>query len=235
MIHVNIFSYEGNEVREAIDNYIKEYPNYLKMEILREEIFLLGKERRHDTAIKKLLSNNEYELVEEYCASKTDNLLTTLFTEYIEIFKSLEESNPKKAEMLKRINLLLMKHATHEQLDSGYVLENMPEEWFLSQEGMLDFLSSSLSKSNYKRKNTRCKRQLSEIDIQNSGYKLSKAQKAWIKITERDKCVICNRKIGDKVFDVYPNGVFVDHTCMNKNSPFICPITNQDFSKTFNY
>lgn len=71
-------------MRLEIERYAKEYPNYFKMEILKEEIYLLGKERRHETAIKILLENEQYSMAEEYCASKNDNLLTSLYKEYIE-------------------------------------------------------------------------------------------------------------------------------------------------------
>lgn len=127
--------------------------------------------------------------------------------------------------MLQRIKHFLIQYSTHKELDASFVLMHMPDDWLLTQPEVFNFISSSLSNTNFQNKNMRCKRQLSELDLQNASFNLSKSQKAWIRITERDKCVICNRKVGDKVFDVYPNGVFVDHTCMNKHSPHICPVT----------
>jgi hypothetical protein len=37
--------------------------------------------------------------------------------------------------------------------------------------------------------------------------KLTIAKKAHVKITREKKCVYCQKKIGDTVFAVYPNGV----------------------------
>ena len=207
----------------------------MKDEILTEEIFLLGREKRHDEAIKTLLAKKKFKMAEEYCSSKTDNLLTQLFKEYISIYEDLEGETRSQREMLARIHMFLLKYATHNELDPAEVLREIPDDWLLSEGAMFTFLISSLSRSEHMRKNMKAKRQLSEINLQNSSYKLVKAQKAWIKITERDKCNVCNRKIGDKVFDVYPNGVTIIHTCMNKNSPFICPNTSQNFALTFNF
>ena len=55
------------------------------------------------------------------------------------------------------------------------------------------FLDSAMSKYNFLRKNKKCNRQLSEKHLQKSSYKLVKAQKAWIKITEQSKCELCNK------------------------------------------
>lgn len=206
----------------------------MKEEILDEEIFLLGREKRHETAIEKLLSIKKYQIAEEYCSSKQDNLLTKLFKEYIKLFDKSDNTDEHNS-MKQRINIFLLKYATHSQLDPAEVLSNIPDEWELSDPALSTFLEASLSRSEHLRKNTKAHSQLSEINLQNSSYKLVKAQKAWIKITERDKCNVCKRKIGDKVFDVYPNGVIIIHTCMNKNSPFICPNTGQNFALTFNY
>lgn len=144
--------------------------------------------------------------------------------------------NSEKANMRQRINIFLLKFATHDQLDPSKVLASIPDDWELSDPALSRFLESSLSRQDYVRKNTKVECQLSEVNLQNSSYKLVKSQKAWIKITERDKCCVCKRKIGDRVlFDVYPNGVSIIHACMDKGSHFICPNTGQNFALTFNY
>ena len=164
-----------------------------------------------------------------------ENLLTYLYKEYIDAYNSYPEGDKQKATMLRRINILIMKYSTHYELNSATVLENMPDDWLLSQPEVLSFITQSVSKSDFVKKNMKCKKQLGEHDLQNSRYRLAKAERAWVRITERDKCSICNKNIRETVFDVYPNGVIVDHTCMNKNSSNICPVTGQDFLKTFNF
>lgn len=217
-----------------IEEFVKQKPNLMPEEILKEQIFLLGRDKRHETAIKTLMQKKKYDVAESYCSSETDGLLTNLFKEYIAIYESLDEPRQKTA-MLERIQMFMLKFSTHTQMDAAEALKVMPDEWLLNDGAMFTFLNSALSRSDFLKKNTRARRQLSEINLQNSSYKLVKAQKAWIKVTERDKCNVCNRKIGDKVFDVYPNGVIIIHTCMNKNSPYICPNTGQNFSLTFNF
>lgn len=79
MLSLLICSFEGNEIRQKIEDYIRANPDYMKDEILQEEIFLLGREKRHDQAIEKLLIMKKFDVAEDYCKSKSDNLLTKLF------------------------------------------------------------------------------------------------------------------------------------------------------------
>jgi len=55
--------------------------------------------------------------------------------------------------------------------------------------------------------------------------KLTIAKKAHVKITIDKKCVYCQKKIGDTVFAVYPNGVVARHTCVGVKNQNICPLT----------
>ena len=48
--------------------------------------------------------------------------------------------------------------------------------------------------------------------------------KAHLKITKEKNCASCNKKIGEKTFVVYPNGVIAHHTCVNNNLNE-CPMT----------
>lgn len=47
--------------------------------MINEVILLYGREKRHDEALVKLISLNEFEWAEKYCCEYTDNLLTKLF------------------------------------------------------------------------------------------------------------------------------------------------------------
>ena len=173
-------------------------------------------------------------MAEEYCSTKPGkNLLTALFIQYIKQFNAAP-ANEKK-DLSKKIHLFLQTYSAHPELDPADVLENIPDEWYLSEGGFMNYLLAALSQTDYRRKNTKCKRQLTEMNLQNSNYMLVMAQKAWIKIGDKDKCAVSDKKIGDKVFDVYPNGVLVMHASMNTQNPNVCPVTGQNFANTCNF
>ena len=206
----------------------------LSKKVLEDEVFLLGKEKMDQQAIEKLIKLKEFDMAEKYCASQNGkNLLTALFDQYIKLYNAAQGGEKKN--MSKKIHLFLQTHSTHPELDPADVLENIPDDWYLSEGGFMNYLLAALSQTDYRRKNTKCKRQLTEMNLQNSNYKKTIAQKAWIKINEKDKCAVSEKKIGDKVFDVYPNGVLVMHASMNSQNPNICPITGQNFSNTCNF
>ena len=71
------------------------------------------------------------------------------------------------------------------------------------------------------------------MDLVNSDFNLAKTKKANIKITSEKNCSVCHRRIGDKVFVVYPNGVVAHHTCISNKAQSICPVTGQNFEKNY--
>jgi len=46
-------------------------------------------------------------------------------------------------------------------------------------------------------------------------------------IDRETKCSVCSKRIGDKVFAVYPNGVLCHFKCMQ--SRHVCPVSGVDF------
>lgn len=208
--------------------------NELDRKLLEDEMFLLGREKMEDQAIEKLIGMKEYAMAESFCSTKPGkNLLTKLFCQYIKLYDSSQGEDKKN--MSRRIHLFLQTYSTHPELDPAEVLQNIPDDWYLSEGGFMNYLQAALSQTDYRRKNIKCKRQLTEMNLQNSNYKLVMAQKAWVKITEKEKCAVSDKKIGDKVFDVYPNGVLVMHASMNTQNPNICPVTGQNFANTCNF
>ena len=202
--------------------------------ILEDEVYLLGREKLHDQAIEKLIQLKEFNMAEQYCSSKPGkNLLTSLFKQYIKLYNTA--AGTEKKPMSKKIYLFLQTYSTHAELDPAEVLEHIPDDWYLSEGGFMNYLQAALSQTDYRRKNTKSKRQLTEMNLQNSNYKLVMAQKAWIKITDKYKCAVSDKRIGDKVFDVYPNGVLVMHASMKEQNPNICPVTGQNFANTCNF
>lgn len=211
-----------------------------------DEIYLYGKEKQHQKALKKLLENHHFIYAEEYCSSKNEGLLTELFKLYIRLYLDTEaemKNKPSKEcdqilQTLKiLINTFLKKYASHPQLDPLAVVELIPEDWLISGDeennGVYIFLTASLSSRLHKRRNTKIAKSLCEMDQLNVECTVAKAQQANVKITQDRNCSVCGKKIGEKVFVVYPNGVTTHHTCRADNDLHICPVTKQNFQKSF--
>lgn len=215
--------------------------------LIHDEIYLYGKEKQHKKALKKLVKEKEFNYAEQYCAEKSENLLTELFLIYIDIFTDIVKAlkdNPTDQKkqtfydfMKKLINDFLKKYATHSELDPTVVLEKIPEDWILEEKGNFDglyaFLSSITSHTLNQKRNMKCAKHISEMDLVNVEYSLTKAKKANIKITTEKNCSVCHRRIGDKVFVIYPNGVVAHHTCISNKAQSICPVTGQNFEKNY--
>lgn len=227
-------SYDTVDIKDMINSFWKSNPDNkeLKKKILEDEVFILGKDKLDKQAIEKLISLREFNMAQEYCSTKPGkNLLTELFKQYIQLHK--EEKGIQKTSMQKLILNFLQTYSTHPELDPAEVLENIPDDWLLSDGGLSNYLMAAFSQTDYRRKNTKAKRQLTEMNLQNSNYNLTTAQKAWIKLTDKDTCAVSSKKIGEKVFDVYPNGVLIMHSYMNNAS--VCPITGQNFAHSCYY
>lgn len=71
------------------------------------------------------------------------------------------------------------------------------------------------------------------MDFLNVEYDLAKTKLASVRLTLDKLCKQCSRPIQDKMFVVFPNGVVCHQTCVKKETISICPVTHQDFNKTF--
>jgi len=157
---------------------------------------------------------------------------------YMRRFEEAGEKSQKELqkEYLNVISNFLKKYASHSQVDALEILEVIPEDFPLKEEldenGVYTFLFSAFSSSLHQRRNTKMAKSISEMDLFNSECNLFKAQGAHVKITKFRKCDVCGSLIGKKAFVVYPNGVVADRNCTSDNFK-ICPITKQDFEKSF--
>jgi hypothetical protein len=215
--------------------------------LFHDEIYLYGKTKKHDAALRKLVKSKEFLFAEQYCADRQDNLLIKLFDIYMSLYNDVKRAlkdNPKDEKknqfldfMTKTIHDFLRKYATHPQLDPIAALEKLPEDWILSEEGnsLYSFLSAVISSSLNKKRNTKAARHISEMDLLIADSNLVGARKACVNIGHETKCAVCQRRIADKVFAVFPNGIIIHSTCGSSQGGKmnVCPVTGQNFERTF--
>lgn len=214
--------------------------------LLDDEIYLYGVIKQHNEALNKLLDLGRFSEAEKYCADKQERLLTKLFELYIRKYDECSENlrhKPgdqkcisDKEDVVKVIHTFLKKYAAHPQLDPATVIDKIPDDWDLwenkSDSGVYSFLFYSLSSTLHAKRNAKVAKYLSELDSLDTQYKLLKAQSAHVTITSNRRCALCNKAIGRAVFVVYPNGVIAHLTC-SQDKLTVCPVTKQNFEKTF--
>lgn len=76
-----------------------------------------------------------------------------------------------------------------------------------------------------------CASNVAEMDLLNIECDLVEAKRvnliiqANVRITRDKRCVVCDNKIGEKMFAVYPNGIVAHHTCISNKNLSECPQT----------
>ncbi|CAD8157651.1 unnamed protein product [Paramecium pentaurelia] len=213
--------------------------------MIGEVILLYGREKRHEEALSQLLNLGYYDWAEKYCCEYTDNLLTKLFKKYKELYFFLEGKQKERPtdqqtflafnQVKITINNFMKKYATHSQLNALEVLEMIPENWILADQGeddgLFQFLNSVISHTLHQKRSTKAAFHLSDMDLLNVECLNASTKQANVRITSEKKCAVCSRSIGEKVFVVYPNAVIAHHTCIKSNT--VCPQTDKDFEKYF--
>ena len=140
-----------------------------------------------------------------------------------------------KEKYMKLISEFLKKFAGNPNLDASNVIKLLPEDFKVTDPkfDFFGFIDATFTELNAKEKEMQFKRNVSEAYFNTISYELSQKQKRWVRIDDESYCFKCGNKIMQKVFDVFPNGVVIDHFCMNElKDKEKCPITMQNFKKT---
>eukprot|EP01017_Pseudomicrothorax_dubius_P045228 TRINITY_DN7791_c0_g2_i1.p1 TRINITY_DN7791_c0_g2~~TRINITY_DN7791_c0_g2_i1.p1 ORF type:complete len:414 (-),score=114.11 TRINITY_DN7791_c0_g2_i1:134-1375(-) len=214
--------------------------------LLAEEVFLYGKEGEHLSALRKLIKHREFRMAEEYAAERPGKLLTDLFKIYMDVYREARRKlseRPKDEKLAQamlifsnQIEELLRKYATHPSLDSLVVLELIPDDWILEKDGFLmKYMLAASDNSMSLKRNAQISSTLSQMDIMEVDARLAKSKQATVRVTFDKVCDFCMKKIGEKAFLIYPNGITIHQACsISQNfSLLIDPITKQHFEKTF--
>ena len=125
----------------------------------------------------------------------------------------------------------MRKYPRHSQLDVMKVLKLVPEGYKLSLKkggnALFYFLQSAISNILHEERTTKCTKHMSEQEKLQIEAKLIMKKKSYVRITKHKDCAVCKKKIGDKVFVVYPNGVVARQSCISNEhlQMHVCPKT----------
>jgi hypothetical protein len=203
----------------------------------------------HHEAINMLIKIEEFSMAEDYCAginafsafrhtqTKTTDSKDRIYllNQLLEVYVRLYKEHKGKEKYIKLISDFLKKFAGNPNLDASNVINLLPEDLKVSDPkfDFIGFIDATFTKLNAQAKEMDFKKNVSEAYINTVSFDLCQRQKRWVRIDDESYCFKCGSKILQKVFDVYPNGVVVDHFCMSElKDKDYCPITHQNFKKT---
>ncbi|KAI8331468.1 CNH domain-containing protein [Blakeslea trispora] len=182
-------------------------------DLFEERAILLSRIGQHDQALDIYVYKlKNYALAEEYCTKvyqedsfKGEKMYLTLLKVY------LQPSNNQKPLTEPALDLLAH-HGSH--IDASQVLAILPTSTKLY--GLFPFFEKYIRESNKNRNmNMVVKNLLKAEEIQVEDQLMFYRSRA-VKITEDRMCPQCNKRIGNSVFAVFPNGVVVHYSCKEK-------------------
>jgi hypothetical protein len=205
--------------------------------------------KSHQEALNKLLQMEEFSLAEDYCASantytsprrtsfKTNDGKGRIFllNQLLELYVKLYKDQNGKDKYMNLISEFLKKFAGNPNLDAVHVINLLPEDLKVNEKkfDFFGFIEATFTELNAREKEVGFKKSISEAYYNTINYDLTRKYKRWVRIDDDSYCFKCGNKILQKVFDVYPNGVVIDHFCMSElKEKDSCPITHQNFRRT---
>lgn len=216
-------------------------------------VYLYSQLNMNNDAINKLIEIGSYydnfDKVEKFCNDtnsltlKTD-MFSTMFKILCQNYKMSKDSYnnlkldnetqklsyQKQAEIYKnQIYLILNKYGDSQFLDVFVVLENLPDDWMLTEQKLYEYLVKVIKTTNHMSNKYKLAKSLSEMNVLYKEKELIEAKSKSVCIGNDTNCEYCNKKIGSTIFVVYPN-MKVYHTKCAQNSS-VCPVTRVDFTK----
>ncbi|KAF1804913.1 CNH domain-containing protein [Mucor lusitanicus] len=183
-------------------------------DLFEERAILLSRIGQHDQALDIYVYKLEnYVMAEEYCTkvyqedpAKGEKMYLTLLKVYLQ-----PTSNQQKPLIEPALDLLAH-HGSH--IDASQVLAILPASTRLF--GLFPFFEKYIRETNKNRNMDLVVKNLLKAEQIQVEEQLMFYRSRAVKITEDRMCPQCNKRIGNSVFAVFPNGVVVHYSCKEK-------------------
>ena len=220
---------------------------YIKAKCIQIETQLLKRidtKESHQEALEIFLKLKEYAMAEQYCAEVNsskgiNNQFSSgskfLLNQLLEAYVNLYNKENRDEKYLTLISDFLKKFSGNPNLDSSRVIDLLPDDFNLNNPhfDFFGFLDATLVELEGQEKMSQFKKHMAEAELNNINYQLAKHKSRWVKIDDNSTCLKCGLKIKQKLFQVFPNGVVIDCSCMSQlKNKDICPLTHQNFKKS---
>jgi len=184
-----------------------------------EMVVLYGRDGKHQAALTVLVEQmKDYQQAEEYCTANSHKD-ADLFLSLLQVYLAMGGSGVLPAPALR----LLSTHAS--ELDPVKVLPLLPSN--LPLDSLVEYLMKAIESAQQQRRSKMVERSLRMRANLMLAHVMALSRSTPISIDRETKCSVCGKRIGDKVFAVFPNGVLCHFKCMQ--SKHICPVSKVDF------
>ncbi len=212
--------------------------------LLEERAILLSRVGKHDRALHIYIHKlNAKDLAERYCekffinheqknpnsGGKSDVYLS-LLRAYLRRPPGSKGSKGKgpggssgDAGGIKDALALLTKH--YKRIDPNRALELLPKTATIGQ--VERYLRAVLRNNSSRHRTNQVVVNLLKLENLQVLQNLLQMQNNAVKIAPSRVCPVCNRRVGDRIFACYPNGIVVHFACSKDR--FECPVTGERF------
>jgi hypothetical protein len=217
--------------------------------MIEQEIFLYSKLDLHNEALIKLVhigvNQNDFEKVEKYCKDSIQerpDLFADLFKILSENYnlnnsasKNTKNENERKlfenlASIYQKEMLnILKKCADDNTLDPFLVLQQLPNEWTISDQSLYEYLTKIMKNYTHMSNKYKVAKSLSDMALIYKEKELIDVKDKSVTISNETHCELCRKKIGNAIFCVYPNMKVYHIKCAQNHN--VCPTTRVDFTK----
>ncbi|KAG0294172.1 Vam6/Vps39-like protein [Linnemannia gamsii] len=174
-----------------------------------ERAILLSRIGQHDQALNIYVHKlNNFQAAEEYCI-KNFNSNDPAKNVYLLLLKVYLRPPNREKPMLEPALDILTRHGTH--IDPAAVLSLLPASTRIDQ--LFKFFEKSIRESNKTKHMDMIVKNLLKAERLQTQEQLTFYRSRRVKITEDRMCPKCNKRIGNSVFAVFPDGVVVHYSC----------------------
>jgi hypothetical protein len=157
-------------------------------------------------------------------SSKRQHLFLTLFKTYLNPPPAIAQKYSKDPNSIPQNALDFLSRA-FDEIDPIRIIELLPET--IPIQAIAPYLSKVMRSTTHRRRDDQITKNLKKSEnLQVKCQHVIASAPAAVVSTER-MCPVCKKRIGDKVFAFFPNGVIVHFKCFTL--PYVCPVTGHDF------
>ncbi|KAF8975925.1 Vam6/Vps39-like protein [Entomortierella lignicola] len=174
-----------------------------------ERAILLSRIGQHDQALNIYVHKlKNFHAAEEYCIKNFDSTDPSKNV-YLMLLKVYLRPPNREKPMLEPALDILTRHGTH--IDPASILGLLPASTRIDQ--LYKFFEKSIRESNKTKHMDMIVKNLLKAEQLQTQEQLNFYRSRRVKITEDRMCPKCNKRIGNSVFAVFPDGVVVHYSC----------------------
>jgi len=158
----------------------------------------------------------------ESFSSKRQHLFLTLFKTYLH--PPVPQKSTRDVSSIPQNALDFLSRA-FDEIDPTRILELLPEN--IPIQAIAPYLSKVMRATTHKRRDSQITKNLKKSENLKVKCQHIYASSPAALIGPERMCPVCKKRIGDKVFAFFPNGVVVHFKCFQL--PYVCPVTGHDF------